>query len=81
MDPIKDHTQPLWAKLTGKDMARVKDKRAELSVVLRQWHRYSQWQADRVISSWLYNHGQVRSDRPGQILPQRNPKPLTRPDA
>lgn len=70
-----------WLKLTGEDLARLNDRREELSVVLRQWQRYSQMQADRIISSWLYNHGRVRSSRVWQITPLRSSKPLTRPDA
>ncbi len=76
----KDQTKPPWIKLSGEDIARLNDKREELIVVLRQWHRYSRMQADRVISNWMYNHGQGRSDRTWQILPKRNPDPLTRPD-
>jgi hypothetical protein len=78
---IKDQTKQPWVKLSGEDMARLNNKRAELSVVLRQWHRYSRMQADRVISNWLYNHGQARPDRRWQILPKCNPRPLTRLDA
>ncbi len=77
---VKDQTKPPGIKLTGEDIARLNDKREELIVVLRQWHRYSRMQADRVISNWMYNHGQGRPDRTWQILPKRNPRPLTRPD-
>lgn len=70
-----------WIKLTGEDLAQLNNRREELIVVLRQWQRYSRMQADRVISSWLYNHGRVRSSRAWQIEPKRSPKPLTRPDA
>ncbi|HEY4690898.1 MAG TPA: hypothetical protein VIK33_16420 [Anaerolineae bacterium] len=60
---VKDQTKQPWLKLSGENIARLNDKREELIVVLRQWHRYSRMQADRAISNWLYNHGQGRSDR------------------
>ena len=51
-----------WAQrprrpLTAEDLAHLNDRREELNVILRQWHRYSRMQADRAISAWLYNHG------------------------
>ncbi|HSD83340.1 MAG TPA: hypothetical protein VLG46_05760 [Anaerolineae bacterium] len=70
-----------WLKLTREDLARLNKRWEELSVVLRQWQRYSRMQADRIISSWLYNHGRVRSFRAWRIEPKRSSKPLTRPDA
>ena len=70
-----------WIKLTGEDLARLNDRLEVLIVVLRQWQRYSRMQADWVTSNWLYNHGQVRPYRAWQIVPKRNPKPTTRPDA
>ncbi len=43
--------------LTAEDLAHLNARREELNVILRQWHRYSRLQADRAISTWLYNHG------------------------
>ncbi len=42
------------------DITHLNDRLEELNVILRQWQRYSQRQADRAISTWLYNPG----DRP-----------------
>ncbi len=78
---LKDPVQRQWTQLTDEDMARLNSKREELNVVLRQWQRYSRMQADRVISSWLYNRGQGCSSRTWQIPPKRTPKLLTRFDA
>lgn len=78
---VKDQTKEPWSQLSGEDIARLNERREELIVVLRQWHRYSRMQADRVIRNWLYNHSQVHSDRAWRTLPKCNPKPLMRPDA
>ena len=73
--------QQPWIKFTGEDLVRLNERREELSVVLRQWQRYSRMQADRVISNWLYNHGRVHSSRAWRIDPKRSPQLLTQPDA
>ncbi len=60
---LKDQVQQKWSKLADDDIARLNDKREELIMVLRQWHRYSRMQADRVISNWMYNHTQAHTSR------------------
>ena len=92
MDPIRNSVQDQRSeltspmkqppgKLTAEDIARLSAKREEIIMVLRQWHHYSRMQADRVVSDWLYSHGQVRSYRTEQILPKRKSKPFTPPNA
>ncbi len=43
-------------KLTAADIARLKDKWAELVFVLRSWHGYGQTRADSAINAWLNAH-------------------------
>ncbi len=71
MNPVRDglHSKLLESRgrvqrpehpHTAEDIAHLNDRWEELSVILRQWHRYSQRQADRAISTWLYNHGDTQ---------------------
>jgi hypothetical protein len=55
----QDQVQRPGRPLTAEDIAHLNDRREELNVILQQWHRYSRMQADRAISAWLYNHGDM----------------------
>lgn len=70
MDPIRNglhskqpesqgQVQRSGHSLTDEDIAHLNDRREELNVILRQWHRYSRMQADRAINAWLYNHSRM----------------------
>ena len=43
-------------KLTGDDITRLNDRRAELVIVLREWHGYGQARAETEIKLWLRDH-------------------------
>jgi len=50
--PIKESGR----KLTAADIARLKEKWAELAFVLRGWHVYGRARADSEINAWLHGH-------------------------
>lgn len=74
MDPSKDVlpdkrrpeanslNQPQWSKLSDEDIARLNAKRAEVIVVLRQWHGFSRIRADKQIDRWLHRHSSAHTE-------------------
>jgi hypothetical protein len=53
---INSPMKPPGKKLTGEDIARLNERRAELVIMLRGWHGYGRARAESEINLWLNDH-------------------------